>query len=112
VQVFVAFGVRVLHRDSRAKLDMGADCLAERLVVGHADLIKRRQVELDEPLALWLGDLEMPVYRDQRSEAPQLTRKAVRTPERFGRERRQVIDVVGLTLTEQRLEQGSAKTLL
>jgi hypothetical protein len=83
VQLVIAFGVRVLHRDLRAELNMGADCLAERLVVAHASLIQRRHVQLHEPLALLLGDPETPVDRDQRVKSAQLTREAVWAAERF-----------------------------
>jgi len=37
--------------------------------------------------ALLLGDLEVPMDRDQGGEAAQLTSKAVGAAERFGRER-------------------------
>jgi hypothetical protein len=52
------------------------------------------------------------VDRDRRVHATELAREAVRAAERLGGERREVIDVLGLTVTEQRLEQRSAGTLV
>jgi hypothetical protein len=108
VQLVVVVSVRVLHRDLRAELDVGADGLAERLVIGHVGLVERRHVQLDEPAALLLGDLEIAVDCDEMVEA-QLTAEAVRPTERLGRERGQVIDVLGPSRTEQRLEHGIRK---
>jgi hypothetical protein len=69
VQLVLGGGVRVLHRDLRPELEVGAHGVAERLVVGHANGIQRGQVELDEPLPLLLSDLQVPVDVDQVPEA-------------------------------------------
>jgi hypothetical protein len=82
---------------------VGADGRAERLVIGHVGLVERRHVQLDEPAALLLGDLEVAVDCNQMAEA-QLTAEAVRATEGLRRERGQVIDVLGPSRAEQRLE--------
>jgi hypothetical protein len=50
----------VLLGNVRTELHMLTDCLAERLVVGHARLIERLQIRRDEPLTLLVGDLDPP----------------------------------------------------
>jgi hypothetical protein len=56
------------------------------------------------PLALLLGDLQATVDVDQMTEA-ELTAKAVRSPERLRGEPRQMVHMIGLTGTKQRLKE-------
>jgi diguanylate cyclase (GGDEF)-like protein/PAS domain S-box-containing protein len=100
VQLVFGGGVRVLHRDLRAELDVGTHGVAERLVVGQAGGIQRGQVELDEPLALLFGDLQVAVDLDQVPEA-EFTTEAVGPAEGFGGEPCQVLYVIGLARPEQ-----------
>src|SRR4051794_769912 len=77
---------------------------AEGLVVRHAGGVKGGEVELDEPSALLLRDLQASVDLDEVPES-EFTREPIRTPEALGGERRQVVDVAGSTDTEQRLQE-------
>ena len=65
VKLVVGNGVRVLHGDLRPELDVLAYRVAERPVFWHAHGVQRGHVELDEPLALLFGDLQVPVDVDQ-----------------------------------------------
>jgi len=85
-----------------------ADGRAERLVVRHPRLVERGQVELDEALALRLGDPQPAVDVDEVLEA-ELAREAVRAAEGLGGEHREVLDVLRLPVTEQRLEERVAQ---
>jgi hypothetical protein len=69
VELVVALGVRVLHRHLRAKLDVLADGLAKRGIGRHLRRVERDHVELDEPLALLLGDPQSAVYGYEVGEA-------------------------------------------
>ena len=69
VQLVVGAGVRVLHGDLRAELDMLHDGLPERRIVGHAGRVERRGVEGDEALPLLLGDAQAAVDGDEVGEA-------------------------------------------
>jgi len=69
VQLVVAVGVRVLHRHPGAELDVLAHGLAKLRLGGHLSCVPRRHVELDEPLALLLGDPQAAVNRDEVPEA-------------------------------------------
>jgi hypothetical protein len=104
VQLGVGLGVRVLRRDAGAELNVLANGGAERLVVGHPRGVERRYVQLDEALALLLGDLEPAMHVDQVLKA-ELAREPVGTAERLGSEHRQVIDMLGLAVAEQWLQQ-------
>ena len=97
-------GVGVLHRNLGAELEVGAHRVTERLVIGHANGIEGRQIQLDEPLALLLADLQTTVNVDQVTK-PELTAVAVRPPERLCGEPRQMGHMIGLTGAEQRLQQ-------
>jgi hypothetical protein len=90
MQLVLGGGVGVLHGDLRAELNVRAYGVAERLVVGHADRVQRRQVKLDEPLALLFGDLQVAVDFDQVPEA-KLAGEAVRPSEGLCGEPRQVV---------------------
>ena len=69
VEVGVGFGPRVLLGDLGAELDVGADRLAEWVVVGEAGFVERLEVEGDEAVALLVCDLEMAVHVDDVLEA-------------------------------------------
>jgi hypothetical protein len=63
--------------DAGAELDVLADCLAERFVLGHASLVERLHVQRDKPLALLVGDAQVAVDVDDVMEA-ELAGEAVR----------------------------------
>jgi hypothetical protein len=64
VKLSVGLRARVLLCDPGSELDMLADRLTERLIVGYCGLVERLKVDLDEPLALLVGDLQVAVYVD------------------------------------------------
>jgi hypothetical protein len=103
-----SLGMRVLHSNARAELHVLAHGGAKRLVVGHPGRIERGHIQLDETLALGLGDLQTSMNVDQVLKT-ELTREAVRATEALGREHRHVIDVLRLALAEQRLQQRIAQ---
>jgi len=70
VQLVVGGRVGVLHRDPGAELDVLADGGAERLVVGQSRLVQRRQVELDEALALRASVIRSPRWTSMRCANP------------------------------------------
>jgi hypothetical protein len=65
VELVVRLGVRVLHGNVGTELDVRAECFAESVVVGQAGPVGCAQIELDEPQALRLGDLQAAVRVDQ-----------------------------------------------
>jgi hypothetical protein len=67
--------------------------------------VERGHVQVDEPLSLRFGDPEVSVNVDQVGEA-KLSGEAVRTAEGLDGEGSQVIDVLGLSLSKERLKQG------
>jgi hypothetical protein len=77
--------------------------LAELLVGGQAHLVECRDVQLDEPLALLLDDLQPPVHGDEVGEV-QLAAEAIRPAEGLAREGGQVVDMVRAASAEQRLQ--------
>jgi hypothetical protein len=83
VQVGVGLGPGVLLGDAGPELDMLADSLAERLVVGQAGLVERFQVRSDEPVALLIGDVQVAVDVDDVLEA-QFAGEPVRAAEGLG----------------------------
>jgi hypothetical protein len=101
--------VRVLHRDLSSELDVFADRFPEFLVSRHACGVKGSHVQLDESLPLLFADLEVPVDSDQMFEATQLARESIRSAERLGCERSEMVDVVRLSFSEQRLEERVGK---
>ena len=103
VQFVVGLGIRVLLRHLGPELDVVEDGVAKRLILWHASSVEGRHIQLYEPLPLLLGDTEPAVHVNQVSE-PELAAEAVRPTERLGRERGQVIDVLGLSRSEQGLE--------
>jgi hypothetical protein len=52
VQVGIGLGVRVLHRDVRSELDMLAERMPKRFVMGQPCLVGCGHVQFHEPLAL------------------------------------------------------------
>ncbi len=84
---------------------MRADGLAECQVAGQADGVQSDHVQLDEPLALLLGDVQVAVDCDEVREAAKLPGETIRPAEGLGRECRQVIDVLWLACAEERLEE-------
>lgn len=67
------------------------------------ETVQRLQVQLDKTESLLLGDVEVTVDIDQMGES-QLLGEAVGTTERFGGKGGQMIDVLGLAGTEERLQ--------
>jgi hypothetical protein len=110
MQIVVAVGVGVLPGGPGAKLDVLAYCITESRVVGHLRLVEGRHVEVDEALTLPFRDPQAAVDCDQVLE-PELAREAVGPAKRFNGERRQVVDVIGLTLSEERNQQRVGKHL-
>ena len=104
MQLVVAGGVRVLHRDLGAELDVLAHRLAERRSGGMPAVVERGHVQLDEAPALRLIDVQPAVDVDQVPES-ELARETVGAAEALRREHRQVLDVLRPALTEQRLKQ-------
>lgn len=82
---------------------MRTHCVPERLVVRHSHGIEGRKVEVDEPLALLLGDLAMTMHVDQMLES-KFTAEAVGATERLSGEPGQVLDVLRLNSAEQWLQ--------
>src|ERR1700722_1760695 len=103
MELVVGFGVGVLHGDSRTEVDVFFDGLAERLIVGEVRRVEGCHVEVDEPLSLSLGDVKAPVDVDQMCEA-ELACEAIGTTKRLSGEGGEVIDVFGLTGTEERVQ--------
>ncbi len=97
-------GVRVLQGDLRAELDVLHDGLPERRIVGHAGRVERRGVQGDEALPLFLGDVQAAVDGDEVGEA-EFAGEPVGAAEGLGGEGREVVDVLGLPGTEQRLQE-------
>jgi hypothetical protein len=56
VEFLIALGPRVLLSDVGAELDVRADRLSERLIVGQASLVERLQVEGYETVSLRVLD--------------------------------------------------------
>jgi hypothetical protein len=83
VQLGLGGGVRVLHRDAGAELDVFADGCSEVGIGWQAGVVHRRDVEFDEPLPLRLSDLEPAVHGDQVREA-ELAGERVLTAEGLG----------------------------
>ena len=90
---------------------MRADGLTELMIVGQADGVERRQVQLDEAPPLLLGDVEATMHVDQVRE-PELAAEASRSAERFRGEGGQVIDVLGLSVANSGCNNGSRRTLV
>jgi hypothetical protein len=111
VQLLLRLGGRVLLRHPGAELDVLADRLAERLVVGQPGLVHRREVERHEPLPLLIGDVQVPVHVNQVPEA-ELAGEAVRAAERLSGEPGQVVDVGGHSFAEQRPEHRVGERLV
>src|SRR5258708_12746487 len=117
IAVFVTLGMGVLHRHQRANLDMLLDRLPEGLVNGHAHRSERGEVQLDEALPLGFVNLEMTMYGDQGVKSAEFAGKAIGSAKGFGGKGSQMVDVVRLSCTEERLaqkilEHTSIKTLL
>src|SRR5271170_1287178 len=108
VKLGVVGRMGVLHRDTRAELNVFAHGRAERLIVRHAGGVDGRHIQLDEALTLLPGDLQATMDVNRVFKA-QLAGEAVGATERLGGEHRQVINVLRLTIAEQRLEQGVAE---
>src|ERR1700722_19598925 len=104
MQLVVAAGQGVLHGHAGAELGVRAQRLPERRIGGEPGSVRGGHVELDEPLALRLGDPQPAVHVDQVREA-QLPGEVVRAPERLRLERGEVVDVLRAARAEQRLEQ-------
>ena len=103
MQFAVARGVGVLHRHLRSEFDVRTHGLAKILVGRHRRPVERCHVQIDEALALLLVDLESAMHLNQMRE-PEFAREPVRTAERFGRKRREVIHMLRLARTEQWLQ--------
>jgi hypothetical protein len=103
VELVVGRGVRILHGHLRAELQMGSDRFSKRFVFGHVCCIEGRQVQVDESAALLLGDRQPAVDIDEMGES-ELSGEPVGAAERLCGERGEVVDVVGLAGTEERLE--------
>lgn len=82
---------------------MGDHCLSERLGVRHTGGIDGGPVQLDEPLTLCFGDLQTSMDVDQVSK-PKLFGEAIGTTEGLRGEPREVVDMLWLAGTEQRLQ--------
>src|SRR5436305_6986703 len=76
VQLGIGCGVRVLHRHVAAELDVLADGCPERLIGRHPGLVQGGHIQLDEALALLLGDVQAAMDGDEMVEA-ELLREAV-----------------------------------
>ncbi len=99
----------VLLCDARAELDMRAHRLSEWFVVGQARLVEGFRIERDESLSLFVRDLQVAVHIDDVLET-KFAREAVGSAERFGREPRQVVDVMRSPLREQGLQHWVGKS--
>jgi hypothetical protein len=82
---------------------MGPDRFSKRLVAGHPRRIERRHIQLDESAALLLGDRQptVDIYEMGESKFPG---EPIGAAERLGGERSEVVDVLWLAGTEERLE--------
>ena len=76
------------------ELDVLTDGAAERLVVGHTGIVESLQVELDEPLTLLVGDLQVAMHVDDVPKT-ELIGKSWRAAKRLSGEPGQVVDVGG-----------------
>jgi hypothetical protein len=81
MQLVVAVGVGVLHRHVRPEHDMFTNGVTKLWIGGHLGRVEGLQVPLDEPLALFLGDLQIAMYRNEVGE-PEISGEAVRAAER------------------------------
>jgi hypothetical protein len=61
MELVVTLCLGVLHGYLLSELDVGVDRLPELLIVGKVRPIYHCHIELDKPLPLLLGDLEVPV---------------------------------------------------
>jgi hypothetical protein len=105
MELLVRLGKGALHGHLRTELHMRSDGLAKCLIVGHASGIKGCHLQLDEPLTLFLGDLQVPVVIDEMRESSQLAGEAIRPTERFACKRGQAIDMLGLASAVERLKE-------
>lgn len=103
-------GARVLLSDVCSELDVLTNRAAKRLVVGHAGIVERLQVDLDEPLTLLVGDLQVAMHVDDEPKT-ELIGKSWRPAERLSSEPGQVIDVGTNAMREQLLEHGVSERL-
>jgi hypothetical protein len=108
MELGIAGGIRVLHRDLRAELDVLAHGIAKRGIGRHFRDVERCHIQLDEAPALLFVDLQPSVHRDQVCEA-ELAREPIWSSERFCRERGQMIDVMRIPSSEQRLQERVGK---
>jgi len=92
VQVGVASGPGVLLGHVRAELDVLLDRLPERRVCRQSGLVECVQVHRHEPVALLIGDLQVPVHVDEVPE-PELAGEAVGSAEGLRGEPGQVVDM-------------------
>jgi len=83
-------------------------CIAEYGVGRQFGRVERGDVQVDEPLALLLGDLQAAVHRDQVGESD-LSGEAVRAAERFSGKRGEVVHMCRPSSPEQRLQQRIAQ---
>ena len=95
--------MRVLHRDLRTELNVRSNRVAELFTLGEVRRVHRFHVELDEPLSLLFRNPKVPMNLDEVCEA-EFSGKAVGTSEGLSGEGSEMIDVFGLTRTEERLE--------
>lgn len=77
---------------------------AERRVGGQPGFVRGSQVQLHEPLALLLSDLQPTVHIDQVSEATHLPGEVIRATKGLRIERGELINVLRPSRPEQRLE--------
>jgi hypothetical protein len=86
------------------KLDVFADGFAERWISGEAGGVEGGHVQLDEAGALGLGDSQAAVDGDQVGEA-ELAGEALGAAEGLGGEGGDVVDMLGLSATEEWLQE-------
>ena len=110
MELGVGHRARVLLSDLRAELDVRTYRFAERGIVGQARLIERLEIQRDETLPLFVGDLQAAVRADNVLES-QLPREPIGPAERLRGEPRPVIDVTRSPLREERRQDGSPRTL-
>jgi hypothetical protein len=96
-------GARVLLGDLCSKLDVLTDGAAKRLVVGQTGIVESLQVDLDEPLTLLVGDLQVAMNVDDVPKT-ELIGKSWRAPERLTGKPGQAFDMAGNAVREQLLE--------
>ena len=77
MQLVVGCSVRVLHRDLSPELNVLANSCPKLFIAGYAGCIESSDVQLDESLALFFGDLEFAVHGDQVVKATQFAGKPV-----------------------------------